>query len=160
MIKLAGCSQWHPNETIKNFRTALKMKSKTFTLIFLMVIGILTATAESQAASNDLKWYSFDEGMAIGSSEGKKIFIHFRADWCRYCYTMAQKTFRDAAVVAYLRKNFISILVDYDQEKRLVSMFKVKGVPDNWFFSKEGEVVRHQPGYIPPDLFLKLLKNI
>jgi thioredoxin-related protein len=160
MIKLAGGSQSHPNGTFNNFGRRLKMKSKTFTLIFLIVIGILTTITESQAASNDLKWYSFDEGMALGNSERKKIFIHFRADWCGYCYTMAKETFRDPAVVAYLQKNFISIMVDYDQEQRLVSMFKVKGVPDNWFFSKDGEVIRHQPGYIPPDQFLKMLKNL
>jgi thioredoxin-related protein len=136
------------------------MKPKIFTLIFLIVIGVLTTATESQANSKDLKWYSFDEGMALGSSEGKKIFIHFRADWCGYCYTMAKKTFRNPAVVAYLQKNFISIRVDYDQEKRLVSMFKVRGVPDNWFFSKGGEVIRRQEGYIPPDQFLKLLKKI
>jgi thioredoxin-related protein len=137
------------------------MKTGTRYLIFLFTLfSIILVTIDGQAASNHLKWYSFDEGMALGNSEGKKIFIHFRADWCGYCYTMAKETFRDAAVVAYLQKNFISVMVDYDQEKRLVSMFKVKGVPDNWFFSKKGEVIRHQPGYIPPDLFLKLLKNI
>jgi thioredoxin-related protein len=136
------------------------MKLGALTLVFLVTLSSGLVAADSRAASNELKWYSFDEGMAVGKSEGKKIFIHFWAEWCRYCRTMERKTFRNPSVIAYLKKNFISIKVDYDREKKLVSIFKVRGLPDNWFFSKDGEISKHQPGYIPPKKFLKLLKNI
>jgi thioredoxin-related protein len=136
------------------------MKLKTFGLVFLLAIGFMIATTEGNAASNSVKWYSFDEGMALGQSQGKKIFMHFWAEWCRYCYKMEKKTFRNSAVIAYLKDNFISIKVNYDTEKRLVSMFKVRGLPDNWFFSKDGKDTKHQPGFIPPEKFLVMLKKI
>jgi len=69
-------------------------------------------------------------------------------------------TFGNSAVIAYLNDNFISIKVNYDTEKRLVSMFKVRGLPDNWFFSKDRKDTKHQPGYIPPEKFLVMLKKI
>ncbi len=136
------------------------MKVGTLILVFLVTLSTGLTATDSRAVSNELKWYSFDEGMDIGKSEGKKIFIHFWAEWCRYCRTMERKTFRNPLVLAYLKKNFISIKVDYDREKKLVSIFKVRGLPDNWFFSKDGKISQRQPGYIPLKKFLKLLENI
>jgi thioredoxin-related protein len=49
--------------------------------------------------------------------------------------------------------------VDYDREKKISALFRVKGLPDNWFFSNDGEIIGHRPGYIPPNVFLKILKS-
>jgi thioredoxin-related protein len=112
------------------------------------------------AAADTLKWYSFEEGMALGPSQGKKVYIHFRADWCQYCHTMEQQTFRNPTVVKFLNQNFISVKVDTDREKKVSETFRVKGLPDNWFVSESGDIIGHRPGYIPPDSFLHLLKII
>ncbi len=160
MRNVVTCSQSQPIVKTNYFRPVVKMKLKTFGFIILIAIGFMIATNEGNAASTSVKWYSFDEGMALGQSQGKKIFMHFWAEWCRYCYTMEKKTFRNSAVIAYLNDNFISIKVNYDTEKRLVSMFKVRGLPDNWFFSKDGKDTKHQPGFIPPEKFLVMLKKI
>ena len=160
MRNVVTCSQSQPIVKTNYFRPVVKMKLKTFGFIILIAIGSIMATSESLAASNSVKWYSFDEGMALGQSQGKKIFMHFWAEWCRYCYKMEKKTFRNSAVIAYLKDNFISIKVNYDTEKRLVSMFKVRGLPDNWFFSKDRKDIKHQPGFIPPKKFLVMLKKI
>jgi thioredoxin-related protein len=117
-------------------------------------------TTASYGASNSVKWYTFDEGMALGQSQEKRIFMHFWAEWCGYCRRMEKKTFSNPAVIAKLNENFISIKVDFDRDKRLVTMFNVAGLPDNWFFSKDRKEIKHQPGYIPPEKFLVMLKKI
>ncbi len=160
MRNLVTCSHSQPIVKTNNLQPVVKMKLKTFGFIILIAIGFMIATNEGNAASNSVKWYSFDEGMALGQSQEKKIFLHFWAEWCPYCYTMEKKTFRNSSVITYLNDNFISIKVNYDTEKRLVSMFKVKGLPDNWFFSKDRKDIKHQPGYIPPEKFLVMLKKI
>ena len=160
MSNLVTCSHSQPIVKTNNLQPVVKMKLKTFGFIILIAIGSIIATTESLAASDSVKWYSFDEGMALGQSQGKKIFLHFWAEWCPYCYRMEKKTFRNSTVIAYLNDNFISIKVNYDTEKRLVSMFKVRGLPDNWFFSKDRKDTKHQPGFIPPEKFLVMLKKI
>ena len=154
------CSHSQPIINPNNFRSVLKMILKTFGLIYLLVIVFMITTPTGHTASNSVKWYSFDEGMALGQSQEKRIFMHFWAEWCGYCRRMEKKTFSNPAVIAKLNENFISIKVNYDNEKRLVSTFKVAGLPDNWFFSKDRKDIRHQPGYIPPDKFLVMLKKI
>ena len=128
-------------------------------LVYLIIICFTIVSDSGLAASSGIKWHSFKEGMVLGNSTSKKIFLNFHADWCRYCHVMDKKTFRNRAVVNYLNENFISIQVDFDKEKKISTLFRVKGLPDNWFFSQDGEILGHRPGYIPPNVFLKILKS-
>lgn len=117
-----------------------------------LLIGLPTVVAASQ----EIQWHSYNAGMARGKFEKKKVFIHFYADWCAACKAMENSTFKDPVVIASLNENFIPIKVDADREVQTTTMFRVKGLPDNWFIAEDGEIIGHRPGYIPPDQ----LKNI
>ncbi len=119
------------------------------------------STAESNTKSADkIKWYSYKKGIAQGKKEGKKIYINFHADWCRYCKKMDKETFKNKSVISYLNENFISIKVDSDKERSTSSEFNVKGLPDNWFLTEKGERIGNQPGYLPDKMMLQLLEHI
>ena len=127
-------------------------------LAALLFLGLFLAG--SSAASGSIKWYPYKTGMELGKKENKKIFLHFWAEGCDYCKKMAKETFTDSAVIAYLNKNFISIKVNSDKERTLVSEYNVRGLPDNWFIAEKNETIGNQPGYIPPDMLLPLLRFI
>ncbi len=128
-------------------------------LVLACIFAALIPTAAS-GESRPLKWHSFDEGMALGKAQGKVVFVFFWADWCTYCHTMDRETFHNQTVVDLLDKNFIAVKVDSDREQKLSNLFRIRGLPDNWFFSKSGSVLGHRPGYIPPDTFIKILRSI
>lgn len=107
-----------------------------------------------------INWHGFDEGIAKGKQEGKKIYINFYSDLCQYCEEMEKKTFVDPSVVSYMSENFIAIRINSDREKKLAADFRVRGLPDNWFMKPDGEVIGHRPGYIPPDTFFKILQSV
>ena len=73
---------------------------------------------------------------------------------------MEKETFRNSAVITYLNKNYISIKVNTDVEGALSSEFGIRGVPDNWFIAEDSQPIVNQPGYLPPKLFLPILKYI
>lgn len=135
------------------------MKIGNIARLTLIIVLIVVLPGVSHPVSS-LNWYSYDEGMALGNSRGKKVFIHFWADWCRYCHEMERKTFRNPAVVAYLDENFISVKVDTDREQKVAGMFGISSLPDNWFISEKGERLGYRQGYIPPGTFIKILKNV
>ncbi len=136
------------------------MKTRFFAPLVLVCIFVALLPPVASGGSRPLKWHSFDEGMALGKAQGKVVFVFFWADWCTYCHTMDRETFHNKTVVDLLDKNFIAVKVDSDREQKLSNLFRIRGLPDNWFFSKSGSVLGHRPGYIPPDTFIKILRSI
>ena len=142
----------------KGFRKRVKNKTVITIAVVVIMAALMVPIAGSE--SKPLKWYSFDEGVALGKSQGKKVFIHFWAEWCTYCHTMERETFQNNAVVRMLEKDFISIKVDTDREQALSEKFRVRGLPDNWFLAEDGDIVGHRPGYIPAEVFMKILESV
>ena len=126
----------------------------------LILIAFLILLAPGIAFASSIKWHSYDEGLALGKRQSKKLFIHFYADWCGYCAEMEKKTFRNPDVIASLNTYFIPIKVNFDREKETSALFRVQGLPDTWFITEKGEIIGHRPGYIPPDQLKIILQLI
>ena len=69
-------------------------------------------SVKSASGSTGIKWYGYDDGMAAGKKEGKKILISFFADWCTWCKKMDRETFSDSDVAAYMNENFIAVKIN------------------------------------------------
>jgi len=136
------------------------MKYKLTGLMLAAIFFLGLFLSGSPSASGSIQWRTYETGMELGKKENKKIFLHFWAEWCDSCKKMAKETFTDSGVIAYLNKNFISIKVNSDKERALVTEYKVRGLPDNWFIAEKNEVIGNQPGYMPPDKLLPLLRYI
>ena len=126
----------------------------------LVIFCMITIGFQTDAHSETIKWYSFQEGVAIGEAQGKQLYIHFMADWCGYCKKMDKDTFSKPEIIAYLNKNFISIKVDTVRERKIAAMFKVKPIPDNRFYSGTGKFIGKKTGYLNPELFMKILTAV
>jgi thiol-disulfide isomerase/thioredoxin len=63
-------------------------------LVCLVIICFTIVSDNGLAASTGIKWHSFKEGMVLGNSSSKKIFLNFHADWCGYCHVMEKKNFQ------------------------------------------------------------------
>lgn len=148
---------------VKNHKTffyeILHMKRKLVSFVISAVI-LMVLLPDTFAFSESIKWYSYDEGMVLGRSEEKRIYINFHADWCVYCKVMGKETFQNPAVISYLNKYFISIKIDTEKETKITYKYGVSALPDNWFLFKNGDIIGRRKGYIPPDLFIKILKSI
>lgn len=115
-------------------------------------------SAMSASEKTAIKWYGYDDGMAAGKKEGKKILISFYADWCTYCKKMDRETFSKSDVAAYMNENFISIKLNSDIEKQLSREFRVSGLPMTWFLDEDGGKIQGLPGYLSKEMFLAYLK--
>ncbi|MDQ1331527.1 MAG: hypothetical protein QG578_1795 [Thermodesulfobacteriota bacterium] len=126
-------------------------------LIFLCASFWLPRYAFS---SDKIKWHSYKEGIESGKMNKKKVFLYFYSDSCGYCEDMEKVTFKDVSVIETLDKNFISVKVNADKEKKTASSYNVRGLPGNWFIGEKGETISNRPGYIPPGMFHIILKYI
>ena len=98
--------------------------------------------------------------MELAKSQNKHIFLYFHADWCTYCRKLKKTTFRNEAVLTYLKDNFISILVDTEKKKELTTQWKVRGLPTLWFLNPDNSKITSIPGFVNEKQFLRILKYI
>jgi thioredoxin-related protein len=138
----------------------MRMKPQYICHVLIVVFCLSPLFPNSIAATEGINWRTYDEGMASGRTEKKKVLLHFYANWCFYCRKMAKETLQDPSVVSYLNKNFISIRVDCDKDGRTASRYGVRGLPSTWFLTEKGEGIGNLPGYLPAGRLLQVLKQI
>lgn len=129
-------------------------------IVFIVLLWLAPACSESGSSTESVKWTSYNEGMLAAENEGKKIFLSFYADWCTFCAKMDKETFKEPAIAAYLNQHFISIRVDTEKEADIARKHFVRGLPMTWFMEPDGEKISSLPGYIPPEMFIQILKFI
>jgi thioredoxin-related protein len=136
-----------------------KFHKLNFFLMVCSIICTMTITCAS-AWPEDVVWHPYEEGLALGKKDNKKIFVHFHARSCKYCARMKKETFKDPAVLAYLAENFVCIDLEFQEKKELFLEYGVQKVPDNWFLTAGGQKISNLPGFVPPDEFFKMLEYI
>ncbi len=135
------------------------MRLKKVWLTSTSLLIILLAPYQVYSSDN-IKWLSYNEGIARAKAEKKVVFLHFYTDWCRYCKIMANSTFKDSTVINFLNDNFVSVRVNGDKDKKLVRQYGVSGYPNSWFLNTKGEKVGPIPGYIQTKQFLKMIQSV
>lgn len=136
------------------------MKSKRIAVATLVLLGFIACASASTASSTGIKWYSYEEGMALGKKLGKKVFIDFYADWCGYCRMMDGSTFKDASVIAILNRDFIPVKVHSDEEKEIALKYNIRALPNIAFISEDGKNIGSLPGYITSDRLVEILEEV
>ena len=96
----------------------------------------------------------------MAKNQGKKIFLYFHADWCKYCVKMGITTFKDSQVIDLLNKQFISIQVDSEKQEEIAYRYGIRGLPNSWFLKKDATRINSLPGYVDGPVFALILKYI
>lgn len=134
----------------------------------IVVISLLC----SAAAAQSIEWKSMEEAQKLASEDNKKVMLYAEAEWCGYCKKMNKQTFPDKSVTDSLNKYFHPVRIDIESDKKLrfngeefteqslARKFRVYSTPTTIFFEPDGSIVGTQPGFLPPDVFDKLLAFI
>lgn len=128
-------------------------------LTLVITLLILPCQGISQTTDPTIDWKPYKQGILLAQKQNKKVFLHFRADWCVYCDQMEQTSFKELSVVEFLNRNFISIKVDGDRERSIARAYRVKGYPDTRFLDGKTEIFR-LPGFIDPMTLFFFLEYI
>lgn len=126
----------------------------------ILALVLILAFSPALALNSEINWHSYQSGMEKIADENKKGFIHFYTDWCTYCKLMNQKTFSDDAVIAFLNENFVSIRVDAEEQRDVAKKYGVSKFPNSGFIDADQSEIGQRPGFIPPDILLKMLEYI
>jgi thioredoxin-related protein len=67
-----------------------------------------------------MKWYSFEEAVALNKTKPKKIMIDVYTDWCGWCKRMDKGAFVDPAVAEYMNANYYPVKLNAEQKEEIV----------------------------------------
>lgn len=100
---------------------------KKLWIILAVVIGgaalyafVLPKGEQSNSEEVAIKWYTWDEAIALNAKKPKKIFIDLYTEWCGYCKKMDANTFKDEAVAKYMNDHFYAVKFDAEQKGDVV----------------------------------------
>jgi uncharacterized protein YyaL (SSP411 family) len=115
----------------------------------------------SAAPREELAWATFSpETFARAKAEKKFIVMDGSAEWCHWCHVMEATTYHDATVRALLDEHFIAVKVDIDSRPDLAERYGDYGWPATIMFSPEAEEIGKYRGYIAPEKFAGILKEV
>lgn len=135
-----------------------------FVLLFFVAI-IFSLPVQGQS----IDWISLSDAQKKAAENNKKVMIFAEAEWCSYCRKMYKQVFPKQSVQDSLAKYFYPVRIDIESqneitfngnqftEQELAGQFRVSGTPTIIFVSPEGEVIGAQPGFLPADVFDKLM---
>ena len=113
-----------------------------------------------------------DDAIAMAEKSPKKILLSVTAEWCGYCKKMDREVYGQQVVADLIDEHFYPAYIDTDSknevnfmgetytEQELAWAFRITGTPTTIFLSAEGKPLGVQPGFIPGDVFKKLVSFV
>jgi uncharacterized protein len=124
----------------------------------LLVLLLLFVSSAAHAETPSLPWHKWDPALLEqAGKENKYILLHMAAVWCHWCHVMEGTTYRDPAIQKTILEKFIPVRVDQDADPELSYRYEDWGWPATIMLDKDGNEIFKRRGYIPPELFAKLL---
>jgi len=136
-----------------------------FKVIFSVIIFSVAVWMIIPGNAGEPDWVKYsDEKFESSISGGHKAILDFYADWCIPCKELDKITFADVRVINKL-KDFDAFKVDLtktmsDETEKIRNKFNILGMPTIILYGSSGKEVKRITGFINPDEFLKLIKQI
>lgn len=132
-----------------------------FIVALLLIFAGTMPASRAWADGAALPWQKWEPALfERAAAEDKYILLHMAAVWCHWCHVMEGTTYRDPAVRKKIAEKFIAVRVDQDRDPELSYRYENWGWPATVMLDKDGNEIFKRRGYIPPDLFRKLLAAV
>jgi thiol:disulfide interchange protein DsbD len=95
-----------------------------------------------------------EEALARADKHDQPIMIDVYADWCSWCKRLDSDTYVDENVVAKATE-FVSLKLDADTNRSVVSEYRIGGLPTILFLDAAGREIHRVVGYKGPGEFVR-----
>lgn len=71
-------------------------------------------------AFSQLQTYSFSQLDSLQKTEKKNIVVFIHTDWCKYCQSMKNTSFKDKEVIQLLNENFLFADLNAEEKQDII----------------------------------------
>lgn len=145
------------------------MKKHILPILLTIIVGFTSLHAGDKA---EIKWRTFNAGLAEANKSNKKVFIDVYTDWCKWCKKLDAEVYTDKNVVDYINKYYIPVKMNGESnqdvkfkdkaytEATLSQAFGVTGFPTLIFLASNGDPIEKIGSFLPSDQFLQVAEFI
>ncbi|WP_421764837.1 thioredoxin family protein [Ekhidna sp.] len=157
------------------------MRTLKYLFVSLIVLGI---SSFDLPKTNEVKWLTFEEAMALHEKEPRKLIIDLYTDWCGWCKVMDKNTYTNPVIATYINENFYPIKFNAEQKEPVefnghtfeflpdagrkgthsiayaVTGNNLSGYPMTVFMDEELRIIQPISGYLKPNQMEPILKFI
>ena len=124
-------------------------------LTAVLMLGSCAKESEPEATAGGVEWLlSMEEAVARAQKQDRPIMIDVYADWCGWCKRLDSDTYADDVVVAKAVE-FVSLKLDADANRPVMSQYGIGGLPTILFIDADGKEIHRVVGYKPPAEFAR-----
>lgn len=143
-----------------------------FLTLSISLSGFAQNSGNSAKESIPFNWKSMEEARELADKEDKKVLIYANAVWCTYCKKQEKEVFSQKNVQDITNEHFYTVWLDIESEEKMIfrgeevsqrdfaRAMRITGTPTFIFLDSAGEIIAGQPGFIPEDLYLQILKFV
>ncbi len=122
----------------------------------------------TQHAHNPVNWFPWgEEAITLAKKENKPVFLSIGYSTCHWCHVMEHESFENKEIAEFLNQHFIAIKVDRERHPDVDEAYMLAvrlvsgrgGWPMSSFLAPDGKPF-FGATYLPPDIFIELLKKI
>lgn len=95
-------------------------------VLFVAVFFAFSLTVDAQnkgkndgknnGSSEEITWYSWEEGYKKAKKENKIMIVDAYTDWCYWCKVMDNKTYSQEKIITAVEKDFVAIKINPELE--------------------------------------------
>lgn len=88
----------------------------------LLLVGLFISIGSWNTVdkTEEVKWLTFEEAIALHEETPKKLLIDLYTDWCGWCKVMDKNTYSKVEIAAYINENFYPIKFNAEQKGDVV----------------------------------------
>jgi len=98
-----------------------------------------------------VKWQkSLKTAQKLAIQQDKPIMIVFGATWCTYCHKLERETLGERHTAAYVDRQFIPVLLDYNKDAKAAEILEVERLPCTIILTPEADLLLKLEGFREP----------
>ena len=134
------------------------MKKVILLLIILSIFAIVCSANFAQTPLNNTT--DLQKAIDDAQMQNKTIMIVFDQEDCYYCDIFKDDVLSNDDVISKLNEDFITVIIDVNQQPQLAAKYNVYGTPTIVFIDANQKQIDRIEGYVGADEFLDIIKGL